>query len=131
MVKTPGIVELLDRLGGLRPSPSRELRVVDFRLVEEDGIDGFPRGLEGHLRALLIHVVPFLARRVGEQRRVATAKLIGQTHIFGMVGDREPVQRPVQSDFQAAVDGINRVGMTALSLGLYPMGEIDPSVMLG
>ena len=100
-----GIVEFLDRLGGLRPGPRRELRIVDFRLVEENGIDGFPRGLEGHLRALLIHVVPFLACRVGEQRRVAATKLIGQTQVFGMVGDREPVQRPVQSDFQAAVDG--------------------------
>ena len=77
----------LGRFVGFRPSTGLELRLVDLVLVLGDGSENFPGGVQGLLRALLGHVVPFFAHRGGEQRGVATPNLIGQTQIFGMVGD--------------------------------------------
>ena len=55
-------------------------------------------------RALLGHLVPALALWVGEELGAAGANLIGDAHILGMVGDGDPVQRPVLFEALAVVE---------------------------
>ena len=97
------LVPLLGRLGGVRPGPRREFAGVEDRLAALHGDDRFDGGLDTLLRTLLGHLVPPLALWDGEEFRAAGANLIGDTHVLGMVGDRDPVQRPVLFETLAIV----------------------------
>ena len=44
--------------------------------------------------ALLDQVVPALARRIGEERRVACKQLREKAHVVGVIGDYDEVERP-------------------------------------
>ena len=50
------------------------------------------------------HLVPALALRVREQLGAAGANLIGDAEVLGVVGDGDPVQRPVLLEAQAVVE---------------------------
>ena len=82
----------------------RELAGVEDRLAGLHGDDRFDGGFDTLLRARLGHLVPPLALRVGEEIGAAGANLIGDAHVLGMVGDGDPVQRPVLFEALAVVD---------------------------
>jgi hypothetical protein len=52
-------------------------------------------GLDALLRARLGHLVPALTLRIRQQRGAAGANLVRDPHVLRMVGDRDPIQRPV------------------------------------
>ncbi len=77
---------------------------VEDRLAGLHGDDGFDGGFDTLLRARLGHLVPPFALWIGEEFGAAGANLIGNAHILGMVGDGDPVQRPVLFEALAVVE---------------------------
>ncbi len=55
------------------------------------------------MRACLGHLVPSLTLRIGEEIGTAGTNLIRYAHVFGMVCDRDPVQRPVLLEVNTVV----------------------------
>ena len=55
------------------------------------------------LNALLGHLVPPLALWVGQKRGIPSSNLIGDAHVLGMVGDGDPIERPVLFEAHAVV----------------------------
>ena len=98
------LVPLLGCRDGVRPGSGCEFAGVKDRLAGLHGDDRFDGGFHALLRARLRHLVPPLALRVGEEIGAAGPNLIGYAHIFRMVGDGEPVQRPVDFDLHAVID---------------------------
>ena len=103
MVKTPGWFHFSADVDGVRPGRGRELAGVEDRLAGLHGDDRFDGGFDTLLRARLGHLVPALALWVGEEIGAAGANLIGDAHVLGMVGDGDPVQRPVLFEAHAVV----------------------------
>ena len=94
----------LGRRNGVRPGVLREFVALEDRLAILDGHDCFDGGFDTLVRALLGHLIPALALRVGEESGAAGANLIGDAEILGMVGDGEPVERPVLFEAHAVVN---------------------------
>ena len=98
------LVPLLGCRGRVRPGRRRELAGVEDRLAALHGDDRLDGGFDALLWARLGHLVPPLALRVGKEFGAAGANLIGDAHVLGMVGDGDPVERPVLLEAHAVVD---------------------------
>ena len=97
------LVPLLGGRGGVRPGRGRELVASKTGLPVRMETTASMAALMPSAGLVLYIVVPALAVRVGEEFGAAGANLIGDTHVLGMVGDGEPVQRPVQFEALAVV----------------------------
>src|SRR5271157_4725721 len=98
------LVPLLGCRGGVNPGRGREFAGVEDRLTGLHGDDRFDGGFDTLLRARLGHLVPALALWVGEEIGAAGANLIGDARVLGMVGDGDPVQRPILFEALAVVE---------------------------
>ena len=88
-------VPLLGGFGGLRPRRAGKLVALEDGRAGLHRDDGLDRGLHAFLGALLGHLVPALALRIFQQFRAAVANLVGDAEVLGVIGDGNPVQRPV------------------------------------
>ena len=98
------MIPLLGRLDSVRPGRCRDFTGVEDRLAALHGDDRFDGGFDTLLRAFPGHLIPALALRIGEESGVAGANLIGDSHVLGVIGDGDPVQRPVLFEALAVVE---------------------------
>ena len=89
------VVPFLGSLGGVRPRGTGELVALEDGCAGLHRDDGLDRGFHAFLGALLGHLVPALALRIFQQFRAAGANLVGDAEVLGVIGDGDPVQRPV------------------------------------
>ena len=104
MVKTPGWFHF-SAAAVARPQAafvSLSLLIAGTPFLMRD--DSFDGGFDTLLRALPGRFIPPLAGWVGKEFGAAGRDFIGQAEILGMVGDREPVQRPVDLGALVVVD---------------------------
>ena len=88
-------VPLLGSFGGLYPGRASELVALEDGYAGLHRHDCLDRGLHAFLGALLGHLVPALALRIFQQFGAAAANLVGDAEVLGVIGDGNPVQRPV------------------------------------
>ena len=87
----------------MSPRRGRDLAGIEDRLAGLHGDDSLDGSFDTLLGARLRHLVPALPLRVGEEFGAALANLIGDSHVFRMVGNGNPVQRPVLFESHAII----------------------------